>query len=231
MGNSSSGESHKISFNNAALLDSGSTQILLPQAISDKIGLPDALTSGQGEILCSDAPQDLYLRLGFNNLAAAEFSIPISKVIAPSRYGNGTARTDKHGNPLCANPFYLLTGQNTNLAVLGSPFVSQLYSVFDVDALQIGLAQPVFNATAEPKYVECGKDSGPGASSAAGGIPGAATQAPTATFRPIGDNPGTTTGASASATASNGAVVAGLPGKAPVLQVVVGLLVAAWGGY
>ena len=191
VGNYDNGKSQTIPIDNAAILDTGATQMFFPADLASKFDSDplDPFNNGGGELLCSANPKGLYFRFGFNNDPSATFTMNASDVVQPSRYLNGSQRMDKHGKPLCSNPFMFTDLENTNLGVLGSSFLSNVYSVFDVDNLQIGLAQLKYNVS-ESNFVECQK----GASQ----IPSAAVPSPTASFTPITALGGTTTGTTSS---------------------------------
>jgi hypothetical protein len=136
----------------AALLDTGTTFILLPDTLAESIWaeLGAVVSNGFPNIECSLASSNITVDFIFTGIT---INVPLSQIIDPN-----PGQTD------CI--LGLLS--NSEETVLGDTFLSSAYVVFDLDNKQAHLAPAVFGATSQ-NIVQIG--SGPNAVPSVSGQP------------------------------------------------------------
>ena len=127
----------------------------LPPAIADSVATRLGATTQQNftYVPCSlRQDQSQSLDFCFGNSSGPRIKVPVPEIIypfgAPSNIGNVTA---EDGTELC----YLgLIGNPGPLALLGDTFIRSAYIVYDVDNLQISMAQAVYGAGLQERLIE-----------------------------------------------------------------------------
>ncbi|ODQ77442.1 hypothetical protein BABINDRAFT_163464 [Babjeviella inositovora NRRL Y-12698] len=123
----------------SALLDSGTTLTYLPKATISKIasglGYKHAFLSLTYYGPCTGLPSSVLSFL----FAGVTINAPISNFLEQAYYSDGSA----------ANNICILGLQASSTYILGDSFLRSAYAVYDLEALQVYLAQAIPNATAE----------------------------------------------------------------------------------
>ena len=142
------GGSSLVSFRaDAALLDSGSSLIYLPDEIAGAIykvvGAQIDQSRGVAVVPCSMAKSPQTLDFGFSG---ATISVPMSELVLPGPNSqlSGTFGQSGSSQKLCTLAIIPNGGANT---VLGDPFLRSAYVVYDLANNMISIAQTNFNAT------------------------------------------------------------------------------------
>ena len=165
IGNSKYANTTSFQINHAALFDTSTVDIQFPPDLAASLSSPLGFIDGQGNgIDCDFAQSGFFFRFGFNNDPSAVITVNASDIVKPSL---GVA-----ANNTCYKPWSV--SQN-NMAVFGLAFLGAVYTVYDHEHLQIGLAQAKSNVT-ETNIVECDGTTG---------IPSAVPLAPTASFTAV----------------------------------------------
>jgi hypothetical protein len=135
-----------------ALLDTGTNFILLPDAVAEAIQsqLGAVVTNDVPHVECSLASSSITVDFIFTGIT---INVPLSQLIDPNP-----------GQTECI----LRLVESSEETVLGDPFLSSTYVVFDLDNKEAHIAQAVFGATSE-NIVPIG--SGPNAVPSASGQP------------------------------------------------------------
>ena len=130
------------------MLDSGSPNMYLPTAVADAVNELLGATSYEGfpYVNCSlrdNMAQSLTFSFD-NNGTGPSINVPVPEIIYPfgdpANIGNVTA---VDGTPLC----YLgLIGTPGPIFLLGDTFIRSAYVVYDVDNLEVSMAQAVYNS-------------------------------------------------------------------------------------
>lgn len=144
------------------LLESDTPGWSIPNVFYNQIAaLIPSLNASTGNVPCSTAQDNMTFQLTFaDNIP---ISVPLSNFIVPT-YTNDVQNVDSAGNPLCTFLIYA-SGDNSGLYALGSAILQSMYTVFDLDAGQVGIAQAATKrASAGDIYtVVAGPDSQPSA--------------------------------------------------------------------
>ena len=182
-----------------AILDSGTTDALLPDSVLNPIlgGIGVVNDKELGPIVpCSLANSKATLTFGFGGNGGQTISVGLGEFVTPvyNQYGVQPEFRDGAG-PICS---WGLMSSGTGPILFGDSFLRSAYVVYDLDNNQIGMAQTVFNAT-DTNVVEISGSSIPGASTTAS----AATATQTFSGIPQETNAATKT-ASTQATAPHG---------------------------
>lgn len=174
--------------NVAVLLDSGSSLMYLPDAVTSALytQFNARYDSRQGAAFvdCDLANQDGSLEFGFSGVT---ISVPYNELVI-------TAAVSR-GQPIC---ILGIAPAGTGVSVLGDTFLRSAYVVYDLDNNQISLAQTNFNATASNvQEIASGADGVPRASL----VPNAVSTAAVGTAGPRVNSPTITGTLSSSAAA------------------------------
>jgi len=127
-----------------AILDSGTTLTYLPDTIANQIfNAVGVITDPQlGQIApCSLAANNLTFTYTFGGPGGAVISIPISELLIPLTNEDGSAYTGSRGSkgaPLCQ---FGIDAAGSNPILFGDTFLRSAYVVYDLETLQVGLAQ------------------------------------------------------------------------------------------
>lgn len=127
--------------NFSVVLDSGSPNMYLPMALAQNISSAMNATTQNGfpYVECAQGKVDGSFEFGLGGTTGPKIKVPYSALIypfgAPSNIGPVTA---SDGTRLC----YLgVIGLDASFGLLGDTFIRSAYVVYDVDNLQIAMAQ------------------------------------------------------------------------------------------
>ena len=128
-----------------AVLDTGTTLIVLQKPLADKIidamgaeYYPTDATSGTTIIPCTHANRDLSINFHFGGTRSGPtINVDVSDMVLQSL-------GSLNGVEMCQ--FGLFTSDGSYLTVLGDTFLRSAYVVYDLDRNQIGLAQSIVNS-------------------------------------------------------------------------------------
>ena len=128
----------------AALLDSGTTLVYLPEAaikpIYKKLKAKYSRKDGVAYVPCST---NLDQTITFN-FSSPTISVPMNELIAPRDSDDDSPEYFDDGTPACR--FGIVPSLGTS-AILGDTFLRSAYVVYDLDSNEIALAQTNYNAT------------------------------------------------------------------------------------
>ncbi len=165
----------------AAILDSGSTIMLLPDEIANNIlqGVGAVTDPTYGAVVpCGLADDDLTFSFTFGGQGGAMVNISIAEFLTPITFQDGSTAQLDNGKEACS---FGVQAANGNPVILGDTFLRSAYVVYDLENRVIGLAQTNFDANRGAGNVQA-------FASGSGGIPGVsstATVAATQTFSGI----------------------------------------------
>ena len=130
------------------ILDSGSTNTLLPDSIALQIlsGLSVTSDPTYGNVIpCSYDTQGAQFVYTFGESPGPSIYVALSNMITPLTLLDGSAPPTFHdGSAACSFGLEAATGRPF---IFGDTFLRSTYVVYDLDNNQIGLAQTNFNAT------------------------------------------------------------------------------------
>ena len=129
-----------------AILDSGTTDTLLPDDIANSIFNGVGVLSDQsyGNVIdCDVAKDDLTFSFVFGGQNGATINVPLSEFITPLETTDGSTPKFQNGKDACA---FAMEAAGSNPILFGDSFLRSAYVVYDLDDAQIGLAQTNFNA-------------------------------------------------------------------------------------
>lgn len=136
-------------FNISIILDSGAPNMYLPWTLAQDISsaMNASAQYGFSYVPCAQRKVNSTLEFGLGGASGPRISVPYSALIypfgAPSNIGPVTA---SDGTPLC----YLgVIGVNGTIFLLGDTFMRSAYLVYDVDNLQVAMAQARYNVDEE----------------------------------------------------------------------------------
>ncbi|PGH10772.1 hypothetical protein AJ80_07422 [Polytolypa hystricis UAMH7299] len=163
----------------AALLDSGSTLMYLPDAIAaniyETIGATYEPSLGAAYVPCNMSSNNTKLEFEFSG---ATISVGMDELVidlSPSQDGNGPTFTN--GEPACT---FGIAPAGSGTCILGDTFLRSAYVVYDLSNHEISIAQTKFNSTTNDIHeIGTGKTAVPGAqtvSSAVTSVPATKTQ-------------------------------------------------------
>lgn len=202
MGNGKQPASFGPSAPQPAILDSGTSLTYLPSDVTDRIfnGLGVTTDPRYGQrVSCNVEANNITFLYSFGGANGATIAVPLSELLIPLTDQANNAIVDNTGQPVCL--FGIDAAADGNPILFGDTFLRSAYVVYDLDNLQIGLAQTNFRATADQAgggrvAVISGSANIPGVSATASGA------SVEQTF--TGNLPATATGGRASRTATNG---------------------------
>jgi hypothetical protein len=154
----------------AAILDSGSTDLLLPDEIASRIfnGVGALIDQTYGAVVpCKIGNDDLTFSFTFGGQGGATVNVPLSELVLPIFTANGGSPTLQNGDTACT---FGIGAAGQNPIILGDTFLRSAYVVYDLENKMIGLAQTNINAKAGAGNIQA-------FSSGATGIPGVSTTA------------------------------------------------------
>ena len=128
----------------AAILDSGTTDTLLPDAIANEIYSALGVTTDPtyGNIVpCDLAHDDLIFTFSFGGPNGASVKVPLSEFVTPLLTVDGSTTT-VDGNTACT---FAIDSAGSNPILFGDSFLRSAYVVYDLQNNMIGLAQTNFN--------------------------------------------------------------------------------------
>ena len=136
-------------FGLSVILDSGAPNMYLPWELAQDISstMNASTHFGFPYVPCAQRNVDSTLEFGFGGASGPRIRVPNSALIypfgAPSNIGRVTAND---GTPLC----YLgVIGENQTVFLLGDTFQRSAYLVYDVDNLQVAMAQARYDVDEE----------------------------------------------------------------------------------
>ncbi|OCT47593.1 putative aspartic-type endopeptidase OPSB [Cladophialophora carrionii] len=137
-----------------AILDSGTTDTLLPDDIANSIfnGV-GVLTDPQfGNVVrCSLADDDLTFTFTFGGEGGAVVNVSLSEFVTPLLTTDGSQPTFENGDPACS---FAIEAAGDNPILFGDSFLRSAYVVYDLENAQIGLAQTNFDSSKADSKVE-----------------------------------------------------------------------------
>lgn len=163
-----------------AILDSGTTDLLLPDDIANQIfnGLGVITDENYGNLVkCSVLGDAGAFSFTFGGQGGPTVNVSLSELGFPLTTADGSAATFSDGSAACQ---FGIDSAGQDPILFGDAFLRSAYVVYDLQDNTIGLAQTDFNAT----------DSNIKAFPSSGGIPGASTTASGVTVTQTNTNTG-----------------------------------------
>jgi hypothetical protein len=181
----------------AAILDSGSTIMLLPDDIANNIlsGVGASIDRQYGAVVpCNLGNDDLSFNFEFGGSGGAKINISVAEFVTPIFLEDGSIATLTDGSQACT---FGVQGAGDNPIIFGDTFLRAAYVVYDLENQVIGLAQTNFDA---------GNPDVQAFDASASGIPGVTSTATVAASQTFTGVPRETaeTGASGSVQATGG---------------------------
>ncbi|KAE8378170.1 aspartic peptidase domain-containing protein [Aspergillus bertholletiae] len=179
------------SFNEYAVLDTGTNVVLLPDELYTE--LADLAQVGPDRTVnCELRLANVSFNFGFGGPNGANISVPLYEFILPLFFPNGTWATYPNGTYIC---FFGMAPQNGSSILLGQPMLRAAYVVYNLDDKWIAIGATNFKSTTSNVQEIRPHSSLPAGWSSAPNITGSQT----ATGSP---NPGSSTPAGASTVVS-----------------------------
>lgn len=165
-------------YNQQAILDSGTSLMLLPQALFTQIQAQVAATynSRVGVYLadCSVGNTNATFDFAFGGTGGPIIHVPISEFFIPLVDTNGSPATFSNGKQACE--FGIEPAEDDDPILFGDTFLRSAYVVYDLDNKQISIANTNFNATgSNVKEITSGTAGVPGVTSTATAVTAAAS--------------------------------------------------------
>lgn len=157
----------------AAILDSGTTDILLPDDVANAIfnGIGAATSSELGNIVpCDRANENLTFAFTFGGNDGPTINVPVSELVVPILTTDGQTPKFRDGKDACQLAF---EAAGTNPVLFGDSFLRSAYVVYNLDSREIALAETNFDAAGGNGNVQAI----PSGSSAIPGVKSTATAA------------------------------------------------------
>jgi hypothetical protein len=130
----------------AAILDSGTTDTLLPDDIAEALfnGIGAATVQGVGNVVpCEVANDDLTFAFTFGGDGGVTINVPVSEFVIPIPTTDGETPKFQDGKAACQ---VAVEAAGSNPVLFGDSFLRSAYVVYDLDNLQIALAETNFDA-------------------------------------------------------------------------------------
>jgi hypothetical protein len=131
-----------------AVLDSGTTLTGLPTDIYNQLatfaGVVNDPTYG-AIVQCNISSYTGTLNYGFGGSGGPTIQVPFYELAVPAVDENGNPLTFQDGSAACT--FGLFPTESGQEILFGDTFLRSAYVLYDLDAVQIGIAQTVFNTT------------------------------------------------------------------------------------
>ena len=131
-------------FRQYAILDSGTTHVLIPDDIYNNIASA-AGVQDNGRVDCGLAKSmNSTFNFGFGGPTGVAIPVPVYEFVLPVIFPNGTLMTDENGNDVCV---FGMEPQNNRSLLLGDTMLRAAYVVYNLDEKWIGMAPTNFNST------------------------------------------------------------------------------------
>lgn len=226
------GQTHNFNPTSAqpAILDSGTTDTLLPDDIANAIfnGVGVLTDPDFGNVVrCSLANDDLTFSFTFGGSGGPVVNVSLAEFVTPLLTTTGRQVTFQNGDPACS---FAIEAAGNNPILFGDSFLRSAYVVYDLENQQIAIAQTNFNADAKNQDVQAFQVSSgiPGVVSTAtaasvvqtfsgnpriseatatatGDLSGETTRSATFNLTPTGSSSASSTGSSGGSSSSNAA--------------------------
>lgn len=129
-----------------AILDSGTTYVLLPDEIANDIfnGVGVLTDPSYGNVVpCSLADDDLTFAFQFGGQDGPVVNVSLSEFVTPLLTTDGSQPTFKNGDLACA---FAVEAAGDNPILFGDAFLRSAYVVYDLENEEIAIAQTDFDA-------------------------------------------------------------------------------------
>lgn len=129
-----------------AILDSGTTDTLLPDDIANAIfnGVGVLTDPSFGNVVrCSLANDDLTFSFQFGGQGGPIVNVSLAEFVTPLLTTDGSQPTFRNGDPACS---FAIDAAGNSPILFGDSFLRSAYVVYDLENEQIGIAQTNFNA-------------------------------------------------------------------------------------
>lgn len=153
-----------------AILDSGTTDTLLPDDIANQIfdGVGVITTRELGNVVpCELANDDLTFAFTFGGAGGATVSVPLSEFVIPIATTDGSTPKFRNGKDAC---FFGIEAAGSNPILFGDTFLRSAYVVYDLEHNLVALAETNFDAQGSNGNVQA-------IASGSSGIPGVSSTA------------------------------------------------------
>lgn len=143
-----------------AILDSGTTNTLLPDDIANSIfnGVGVITDPDFGNVVpCSLANDDLTFSFTFGGRGGAVVNVSLSEFVTPLLTTDGSQPTFQNGDAACSFAIEAAAG---NPILFGDSFLRSAYVVYDLENAQIGLAQTNFDSSKSDTSIQVFSASG-----------------------------------------------------------------------
>ncbi|EXJ95622.1 hypothetical protein A1O1_00744 [Capronia coronata CBS 617.96] len=130
----------------AAILDSGTTYLLLPDEIANNVfnGVGVLTDPSYGNVVpCSLADDDLTFSFQFGGQSGPIVNVSLSEFVTPLLTTDRSQPTFRNGDAACA---FAIEAAGDNPILFGDAFLRSAYVVYDLENQEIGIAQTDFNA-------------------------------------------------------------------------------------
>lgn len=154
-----------------AILDSGTTELLLPDNIANEIfqGVGVITDENYGNLVkCSIGEDDAHFSFTFGGAGGAMVNVSLNEFAFPLVNEDGSPATFSDGSAACQ---FGIEAAGSDPILFGDTFLRSAYVVYDIQDNTIGIAQTDFNATGSNIV----------AFSSSGGIPGVTSTASSVT--------------------------------------------------
>jgi len=131
-----------------AILDSGTTDTLLPDDIANKIfnGVGVLTDPDLGNLVpCKVANDDLSFAFQFGGSGGPVVTVQLSEFVTPLETTDGSTPTFQNGDEACT---FAIDAAGDNPILFGDSFLRSAYVVYDLENQEIAIAQTNFNAGA-----------------------------------------------------------------------------------
>ncbi|RMZ85788.1 hypothetical protein DV737_g349, partial [Chaetothyriales sp. CBS 132003] len=152
----------------AAILDSGTTDTLLPDDIANSIfnGVGVMTDETYGNVIaCKVADDDLTFSFGFGGRTSGTVNVSLSEFVTPLLTTDGSTPTFENGDDACS---FAIEAAGENPVLFGDSFLRSAYVVYDLENKLVALGQTNFDAHEANGDVQAFQ-------SGSSGIPGAST--------------------------------------------------------
>lgn len=129
-----------------AILDSGTTNTLLPDAIANDIfnGVGVLTDPSYGDVVpCKLANDNLTFSFQFGGQGGPIVNVSLSEFVTPLLTTDGSQPTFANGDPACT---FAITAAGDNPILFGDSFLRSAYVVYDLENEEIGIAQTNFDS-------------------------------------------------------------------------------------
>jgi hypothetical protein len=137
-----------------AILDSGTTDTLLPDDIANDIfnGVGVLTDPNYGNVVrCSLANDDLTFSFTFGGTGGPVVNVSLSEFVTPLLTTDGSQPKFQNGDPACS---FAIEAAGDNPILFGDSFMRSAYVVYDLENEQIAIAQTNFDANPSNQNVQ-----------------------------------------------------------------------------